>query len=774
MNRRGRTPLLAGGTGPKGPPRAASRPRPGPQGPAQHTLFAAQKAAPSKDGTITLEGEVVRVTYENEQTGFRVVKVAIDGHEAPLPWVGRFQSVAPGARVRATGRHERDGRHGDQLRVETLLEIAPSTLQGLEKYLASGMVQGVGPVFAKRIVETLGEDALRVLDEEPERLAEVPGLGSRRAEAVAKAWASQRVIRDIMIFLQQHGASAALATRIYKRFGASAIEIVKRSPYRLALEVWGVGFKTADQLARAVGVSLEAPERAQAGVLQMLSDLAGKGHVYAERGALVSAAALMLEREEEGVDRAVDALALSGRARVETLPSGEVAVYESTLYEAEARLAERLLTLLRATGRPLAGRRGESADAVAKAAIESFEARTRVALAPAQRDAIEQAARSKILVITGGPGVGKTTIVRAILSLFDLAGHTVRLAAPTGRAAKRMSEATGREATTLHRMLEFDPKERGFLRKKGRAIEADVIIVDEASMIDLPLCDALTQALGDGARLVLVGDVDQLPSVGPGAVLRDVIASGVIPTVRLSQIFRQAEGSLIVQNAHRIHDGEKPEGATDKRGEFFVFQRKDPEEAAATIHELVTERIPRGFGLHPVRDVQVLSPMNKGPVGTITLNETLQRTLNPDGPSVTRGGKLFRLGDKVMQLKNDYDREVYNGDVGLVRAIDAEAGTLTVTFDGRDVAYEESDLDELVLAYATSIHKSQGSEYPAVVITLLSQHFVMLSRNLLYTAVTRGKRLVVLVTDGRALSLALSETRREERQTGLGYRLRRG
>ncbi|MDI1482623.1 ATP-dependent RecD-like DNA helicase [Polyangium sp. y55x31] len=774
MNRRGRTPLLAGGTGPKSPAGASSRPRSGPQGPAQHTLFAAQKAAPSKDGTVTLEGEVVRVTYENDQTGFRVVKVAIDGHEAPLPWVGRFQPVAPGTRVRATGRYERDGRHGDQLRVETLLEIAPQTLQGLEKYLGSGMVHGVGPVFAKRIVEAFGEDALRVLDEEPERLGEVPGLGARRAEAVAKAWASQRVIRDIMIFLQQHGVSPALATRIYKRFGASAIEIVKRAPYRLALDVWGVGFKTADQIARAIGVSPDAPERAQAGVLQMLSDLAGKGHVYAERNALVSATALMLEREEEGVDRAIDVLALSGRVRVETFPSGEVAVYESSLYEAEARLADRLLALLRATGRPLSGRRGESPDAVAKAAIESFEARTRVALAPAQRDAIEQAARSKVLVITGGPGVGKTTIVRAILSLFDLAGHTVRLSAPTGRAAKRMSEATGREAVTLHRMLEFDPKERGFLRKKSRPIEADVIIVDEASMIDLPLCDALTQAASDGARLVLVGDVDQLPSVGPGAVLRDVIASGAIPTVRLSQIFRQAEGSLIVQNAHRIHDGEKPEGATDKRGEFFVFQRSTPEEAAATIHELVTERIPRGFGLHAVRDVQVLSPMNKGPVGTIALNEVLQRSLNPDGPSVTRGGKLFRLGDKVMQLKNDYDREVYNGDVGLIRAIDAEQGTLTVTFDGRDVTYEESDLDELVLAYATSIHKSQGSEYPAVVITLLSQHFVMLSRNLLYTAVTRGKRLVVLVTDGRALSLALSETRREERQTGLAHRLRRG
>jgi len=506
----------------------------------------------------------------------------------------------------------------------------------------------------------------------------------------------------------------------------------------------------------------------------MLSDLAGKGHVFAERGALVEAASVMLERDTLGVEHAIDALAASGRARVDELPTGETAVYESTLHDAEKRLAERLLALQRSPNATLAGPKGEDADAVAKAAIDAFESRTRVALAPAQREAIERAAQNKLLVITGGPGVGKTTIVRALISLFDRAGQVVRLAAPTGRAAKRMSEATGREAVTLHRMLEFDPKERGFLRKKGRPIDADVVIVDEASMIDLPLCDALAQAVSDDARLIFVGDVDQLPSVGPGAVLRDVIASGAIPTARLSQIFRQAEGSLIVQNAHRIHDGDKPESATDKRGEFFVFSRKDPEEAAATIHELVTERIPRGFGFHPVRDVQVLSPMNKGPVGTIALNEALQRALNPEGPTVTRGGKTFRLGDKVMQLKNDYDREIYNGDIGIVRAIDAEQGTLTATFDGRDVAYEASDLDELVLAYATSIHKSQGSEYPAVVIALLSQHFVMLSRNLLYTAVTRGKRLVVVVTDGRAIGLALSETRREERQTGLAHRLRLG
>ncbi|MBK9261078.1 MAG: ATP-dependent RecD-like DNA helicase [Polyangiaceae bacterium] len=747
-------------------------PKPGSTGPTQTALFSGRSTAPSPDGMVTLEGEVARVTYENEQSGFRVVRVALDGRETLATWVGRMQPVSPGMRVRATGKVETDPRHGEQLRVTTLLEIAPSTLQGLEKYLGSGMVTGIGPALAKRIVDAFGLQALRVLDESPERLTEVPGLGRKKAQTLSEAWASQKAVRDIMIFMQEHGVSPAIAMRIYKRFGASAIDVVKRSPYRLALDVWGIGFKTADQIARVVGVSPDAPERAQAGVLQVLSDLAMRGHVYAERGDLVARAASMLELDDAGVERAIDTLALSGRVIVEKGASGETAIYEASLHEAETRVGKRLLELLHTEGKPVVGKRtAATPEEVAAVAIAAFEARASVTLAPAQREAVIGAAQHKILVITGGPGVGKTTIVRAILSVFDRSGKTVRLAAPTGRAAKRMSEATGRDASTLHRLLEFDPKERGFLRNRKNPIEGDVLIVDEASMIDLQLCDALTQAIADDARLVLVGDVDQLPSIGPGAILRDVIGSRAIPTVQLSQIFRQAEGSLIVQNAHRIHDGLRPEGSTSKNGEFFVFVREDPADAAATIHDLVTDRIPRGFGLDPVRDIQVLTPMNKGPVGTIVLNESLQRALNPTGPTVTRGEKTFRLGDKVMQLRNDYEREVFNGDIGKISAIDAEASTMMVTFDGKDVTYETGDLDDLVLAYATSIHKSQGSEYPAVVVTMMSTHFVMLSRNLLYTAVTRGKKLVVIVTDGRALSLALSETRREERLTGLRMRL---
>lgn len=733
----------------------------------QRPLFAAKATVATPGQAVTVEGEVARITYENEETGFRVLRVNVDGRAQPEAWVGVCRAVPPGTRVRATGRYERDPRHGEQLKIETLLVIAPQTLEGLSRYLGSGMVPGIGPAYAKRIVETFGMEALEVLDRAPERLTEVPGLGPKRADLVAKAWERQRAVGAIMIFLQQHGVSPSLSARIYKRFGARAIDEVSQHPYRLALDVWGIGFKTADRIARSIGVGADAPERAQAGVMQTLHDISGKGHTYTTRGELAELAAAMLERDAASVDEAADVLARSGRVRIEKLANGEDAVYPMELFEAEARLARRIRDLIErdAPGRALL-------EAAVGPAIAAFEERAKVTLAPAQRDAVEQAARHKVLVVTGGPGVGKTTIVRAMLALFDRARINVRLAAPTGRAAKRMSEATGREAVTLHRLLEFDPKQRTFARKHGRSIEAGALIVDEASMLDVALADALVQATGDHARLLLVGDVDQLPSVGPGAVLRDVITSGRVPTVRLSQIFRQAEGSLIVKNAHRIHDGEPPETASGPDGEFFVIERKTPEAAADTILETVVRRIPARFGLDPRTQVQVLTPMHKGEVGAQALNERLQAALNPSGPTVTRGARTLRLGDKVMQLKNDYDREVYNGDVGFISAIDDAERQVSVRFDDRDVIYEEGDLDELTLAYATSIHKSQGSEYPAVVVPILTTHFVMLSRNLIYTAVTRGKRLVVLVADPRAVCLALAETRREERRTYLAERLR--
>jgi exodeoxyribonuclease V alpha subunit len=748
----------------RAPPAGLGLASPAARGPSQARLFSPDAGKKAGD-LITLEGEVVRVGYENDETGFRVLRVLVDGG-AEHSLVGVMPPSPPGTRVRATGRIEVDARHGAQLRVETLIAVAPATLAGLERFLGSGLAHGVGPIYAKRIVDCFGEETLDVLDQHPERLREVPGLGPKRAEQLEKAWEAHRAVGAIMIFLQSHGASPALAARIYKRFGPKAVPIVSASPYRLALDVWGVGFKTADRIARSLGIATDAPERAQAGVLHVLHERAGQGHIYTERVELSDLAARMLEIDHVRAEEAIDKLAHDQRVRTEPFGEG-VAIYEPRLYEAEVEISSRLAELLAAppTGRLL--------EPLVDETVQAFEERVGVSLAPAQREAIELAASRKVVVITGGPGVGKTTIVRAVLGLFDRGGLRTRLAAPTGRAAKRMSEATGREAVTLHRLLEFDPKARVFLRNDENPVDAGAFVIDEASMIDVELMAALVQAIPRQARLVFVGDVDQLPSVGPGAVLRDVIESGVVPTSRLTAIFRQAKGSLIVENAHRIHEGQAPISEQSQTGEFYVLERKDDEAAADAIVEMIATRIPKRFGLDAKRDVQLLTPMHRGACGTIAMNERLQALLNPTGPSVKVGHRLYRLGDKVMQLKNDYDREVYNGDVGFITRIDEAERKLVVSFEEREVDYGEPDLDELSLAYATSIHKSQGSEYPAVVIPMLMHHFVMLSRNLLYTAVTRGRKLVVLVADPRAIGLALAETRREARSTSLGVRLRR-
>jgi exodeoxyribonuclease V alpha subunit len=746
-----------------------------------------------KTSEISLEGVVERVTFESATSSYRIIKLAVAGRADRLAVVGSFPPTPVGARVRVRGVLEQDRKHGEQLRVESLIELAPDTLGGLERYLASGLIKGVGPKLAQRIVATFGLDALRVLEEDVDRLREVEGLGEKRRAALARAWREQRSLRDVMVFLQAHGASPALAARIVRRYGPNAMNIVSREPFRLALDVRGVGFKTADRIAAAIGVLPDSPERMQAGALQVVHDLTDAGHTWTAHAEVVARAATMLgldasesnDLDEAAVhvriDRALDACVRIGRVVLEDAPESDAGrvVFASEMHAAEQRLAARLAELASARPAPL--------DGVA-AAITDFESRARVELAPEQRSAVEEAARRQVLVVTGGPGVGKTTIVRAILAALVRAGIVVRLAAPTGRAAKRLSDTTGAEATTLHRLLDFDPKSATFKRDRHRPIEAGAVVVDEASMLDLPTADSLAQAIAPGTRLLLVGDVDQLPSVGPGAVLRDVIASDVVPCVRLRQIFRQAARSLIVTNAHRINEGEMPvSGAPgDPAGsaaDFFIVERRDPERARATVIELVTSRIPDRFGLDPVRDIQVLTPMNRGPAGAVALNQALQEALNPTGVALVRGARTFRVGDKVMQLRNDYDKNVYNGDVGLVASIDPEEVAMTVRFDGRDVAFEASDLDDLVLAYACTVHKSQGSEYPAVVIPLLTTHFVMLSKNLLYTAVTRGKRLVVLVCDPRALTLALSTGRPgagdgqrggrdEARRTRLAVRLR--
>ncbi len=729
-------------------------------------------------GETVVEGEVERITFENVETGFRVVKLVVEGKSERLTVVGTFPAVGVGSRLRVRGSLVTDPKHGEQLRAANVTELAPSTLLGLERYLGSGMIKGVGPRYAQRIVSAFGLETLRVLEENPERLAEVEGLGKKRIEGIVHAWQEQRSIREVMVFLQAHGASPALAARIFKRYGPGAVNVVANDPYRLAIDVWGVGFVTADRIASALGVARDSPQRMQAGVLQTLRDLTDAGHVYVGEEELITRAGRMLDGSvgssspevgEGRIFHAVSALEAGRHVTVETVHGARL-VYTAGLHAAEVRLAARLAEIASAEARPLSG---------ADRAIADFEERAHVALAPEQRHAVEQAATSPLLVVTGGPGVGKTTIVRAILAVLDRAGLDVRLAAPTGRAAKRLKEATGREASTLHRLLEFEPKSAKFKRDRQNPIEGGALVIDETSMVDLPMADALLQAIPRGMRLILVGDVDQLASVGPGAVLRDVISADWIPCVRLTRIFRQATKSLIVTNAHRINAGEAPivpEAGTDT--DFFFIERTTAEAAQKTIVELVARRIPHRFGLDPVRDIQVLTPMHRGAAGAVALNEALQAVLNPVGPSIQRGSRTFRSGDKVMQLRNDYDRNVWNGDVGVVASIDGEEGSLVVSYDGgekapaREVPYDGSSLDELTLAYACTIHKSQGSEYPAVVIPLLTAHFVMLSKNLLYTAVTRGKRLVVLVADSRAVTLALAADRKDERRTRLGPRLR--
>ena len=749
---------------------------------------------------VTLEGEVLRTTYESETSGFRIVRLGVPGRSEPVTLVGVFPRVYSGATLRATGVWEKDPTHGEQLRVSGVTVLEPKTALGLEKYLGSGVVPGIGPSYAKRIVEAFGQDTLRVLDEAPERLYEVAGLGKKRIAAVVDAWRENRALHDVMVFLQANGVSPGLAARIVRRYGPRAAQIVSDEPYRLALEVAGIGFRTADRIAESVGVARDSPLRHQAGLLQTLRDETDRGHTFTHESSLfVSTRELLQDSvDDASLVRALGGLVHGGHAVVDAPPAGVALalaslsaaanagheeetsydagtgaptgeplrhVYTTDVLEAEARLARRFVALVKS---PPARTIHVTADERAE-----VERGAGVPLSEEQRLALDAAIASPVLVITGGPGVGKTTLLRAILAMFRKAKLMVRLCAPTGRAAKRMSESSGGEALTIHRLLEVDPKSLTFKRNEENPLEGDAFVVDETSMVDVRLADSLLRAIPDGKRLVLVGDVDQLPSVGPGNVLFDVIASQVVPVVRLTRIFRQGDASRIVLAAHAINRGEFPEsGERGEDADFFVVPSKDAQTTAKLVEELVVTRIPRKFGFDPVRDVQVLTPMNKGPLGALALNDTLQAVLNPGSGGLTRRTRTFRVRDKVMQIRNNYDTQVYNGDVGVVTQLLADEAGLVVSFGERDVTYERGALDDLVLAYACTIHKSQGSEYPAVVIPLSSSHFVMLAKNLVYTAVTRGRKLVVLVCEPRALQLALSPDRwREDRRTGLAWRL---
>jgi exodeoxyribonuclease V alpha subunit len=721
-----------------------------------------------------LEGTIERIVFSGGGGEFTVARLAREGAVEPVTVVGSLLGLPQGARLRLRGSYENNPRFGRQFRVQSYTELSPETLVGIRRYLGAGLVKGIGPQFASRIVERFGIRTLEILDAQPERIREVPGIGPSRAQAIQEAWTAQRRLREVMVFLQGYGVSPAFAARIYKRYGAAAVARVRENPFRLAFDVWGIGFLSADRLATALGIARDSDARVQAGVRHVLDQADGLGHVYLPRSRLVEEAAKLLEVEPQLVEAAVDRLGRAGDVAIESTPEG-AAVFEVGLFRAEVAASAGLLRLLHSRGTPLRVDAGR--------AIARYQAEARIVLAPQQAEAVRRALHDPLLVITGGPGVGKTTIVRGIVNTLVRQGLTVALAAPTGRAAKRLQEATGQPAATLHRLLEWRPADGVFGRNSSRPLPADLLVVDEASMIDIRLMADLLAALADGTRLVLVGDVDQLPSVGPGMVLRDVIASARVPTVRLTEIFRQAAASLIVTNAHRIHDGVEPElGAPPAQGvdkrDFFFIEDDDPAHAAETIRDLVATRLPRRYGFSP-RDIQVLTPMHRGELGATTLNHLLQDAITPGRAELRSGGRVFRVGDRVMQIRNNYDRDVFNGDVGEVLRVaggSGEAGEsqAVVGFDEREVSYAADDLDELTLAYAATVHKSQGSEYPAVIVPVHTQHYVMLQRSLLYTAVTRGKQLVVLIGSRKALRIAVGNAEVAARYSRLADRLAAG
>lgn len=706
------------------------------------------KPQPEPATQEVLAGLVERVTFHNSDNGFCVLRAKARGHRDLVTVIGHAAMISAGEWITASGEWTTDHTHGQQFKARFMRTSAPTSIEGIEKYLGSGMIRGIGPVYAKKMVLAFGEKVFDIIEAEPQRLREVTGIGAFRAKRITDAWAEQKIIREIMVFLHSNGVGTARAVRIYKTYGSDAVQVMTENPYRLARDIRGIGFKTADAIAMKLGIEKTAMIRVRAGISYALTEAMDDGHCGLPNAELVPLAVELLEISQELVLTALD-LELSEGTVIAASVGQTPCVFLSGLYRAEQVIADRLTTL--AKGKlPW-----QFIDA--DKALPWVEQKTGLSLAASQVAAIRLALTSKVLVITGGPGVGKTTIVNSILRILSAKGVNLLLCAPTGRAAKRMTEATGFEAKTIHRLLEVDPKAGGFKRNADNPLECDLLVVDETSMVDVMLMQALMKAAPDNAALLIVGDIDQLPSVGPGQVLADIISSGAVAVVRLTEVFRQAAQSRIITSAHKINQGmlpelAKPEGESD----FYFVQADDPEIAVLRIIELVQTRIPQRFGLDPIRDIQVLCPMNRGGVGARSLNVELQKALNPAGErKVERFGWTFAPGDKVMQIENDYDKEVYNGDIGYIDDVDPDTSELTASFDGRPVVYGFGELDTLVPAYAATIHKSQGSEYPAVVIPVLTQHYTMLQRNLLYTGVTRGKRLVVLVGQKKAVAIAV-------------------
>jgi len=713
----------------------------------------------------SLQGTVERIVYSSPDGTYAVARVRPEGGGEVVTVVGKLLELKEGEMLRLEGAWSLHKKFGRQFEVERYEVVAPTSAKGIERYLGSGLVPGIGPELARRLVRRFGEETLTVIERQPERLLDVDGIGPKRQRQIVEAYAAQKGLREVMVFLHQYGVSPATGAKIYKAYGSSAIPVVRDNPYRLASEIFGVGFRTADRIARNMGIPADSPQRAAAGVVYSLQQLGDDGHVCYPHEHLAAAATSILELPLDQVERAIEAQVAAGEL-VRDDAFAARPVYVPALYAAETGVARRL--------GELAARPAGFPPIDAEAALRWVQERVRIELSEGQMEAVRQAVAAKLTVITGGPGVGKTTVLSCLVEIFRARKLRVALGAPTGRAAKRLAEATGAEAMTLHRLLKFQPRQHEFAINEKNPLPADVVIVDEASMLDLLLSYHLVRALQPRMLLILVGDVDQLPSVGPGSVLRDIIGSGAAAVVRLTEIFRQAAASLIVANAHRINRGEMPHlksqgDETDR--DFFFLYRDDPEKAAETILELCARRLPERYGLDPIADIQVLAPMHRGTVGAQALNLRLQERLNPNGAQHTLGGRTFRVGDKVMQIRNNYDKEVFNGDLGRVLEVSPDLGQMIVRLDEREIAYGPEELDELVPAYAISIHKSQGCEYPCVVVPLLTQHYMMLQRNLLYTAVTRGKRLVVLVGTQKAVAIAVRNDRIRERHSHLHERL---
>jgi len=730
-------------------------------------LVIRMKSKPETSTQEVLAGSVERVTFYNAENGFCVLRAKARGHRDLVTVVGQVATISAGEWITASGEWINDRTHGQQFKARFLKTSAPTSIAGIEKYLGSGMIRGIGPAYAKKLVGAFGEKVFDTIEAEPDRLREVPGIGPVRAKRITDAWAEQKVVREIMLFLHQNGVGTARAVRIYKTYGSDAVQVMTENPYRLTRDVRGIGFKTADAIAMKLGIEKTAMIRLRAGISFALGEAMDEGHCGLPTEQLIPLAEGLLEAPNELILTALELEQSEGAVIADKV--GETAcAFLAGLYRAEQNIADRLLRI--------ANSKLPWPWIDQDKAVPWVEKRSGLQLADSQRSAIRLALTEKVLVITGGPGVGKTTIVKSILQILAAKSVKLLLCAPTGRAAKRMTEVTGVEAKTIHRLLEVDPKGGGFKRNADNPLDCDLLVVDESSMVDVMLMQALMRATPDNAALLIVGDIDQLPSVGPGQVLADIIGSGAVPVVRLTEVFRQAAASRIIINAHRINQGLMPDlSSPGADSDFYFVPAEDPEIAVQRILELVKARIPKRFGLNPIRDIQVLCPMNRGGVGARSLNIELQAALNPAGErKVERFGWTFAPGDKVMQIENDYDKEVYNGDIGYVDDVDPEAGELTASFDARSVTYGFGELDTLVPAYAATIHKSQGSEYPAVIIPVLTQHYAMLQRNLLYTGITRGKRLVVLVGQKKAVAIAVRNVSGRRRWSKLDEWLRLG